>query len=122
MAQKEFSLIGPATPGRYEHPDSEVRICRDMSDAVYISMRHAQMTQEVLAERIHVSPGYLSLMLNRKRPWQHKHLQRVRHTTGSMATLQFAAMQEGMDLYVDPVKARLAQLEQEKQELLRRAA
>lgn len=109
MIQSNMPWVGPSSPTRYNHPPQEVRICRSLSDAVYVSMRYAQMTQETLAGRIHVSPAYMSMLLSGKRPWQDKHLTGVRKATGSLATLQYAAMLEGVELYVDEVAVREAQ-------------
>lgn len=120
--QGELSLIGCPTRPKYQHPPQEIAICTSTSDAVALSLRHARMTQEMIADCINVSTGYMSMLMIGKRPWQQKHLELIRHHTGSLATLQLAAMREGVEVYADPVKVRLAQIEQEKQELLRRAA
>ena len=119
--QGELGLVGSATRPRYRHPLSEIRLCTKVTHAVRLSLSHAQMDQETLAERIGVSPSYMSLLLNGKRPWQQRQLQMIRTVTGSLATLQFAAMQEGVELYVDDVEVRKAQLRSELAQLERAA-
>ena len=120
--QGELALLGCSTRPKYPHPTQEIGICASMSDAVALSLRHARMTQEMIADCLNVSAGYLSMLMIGKRPWQQKHLELIRHHTGSLATLQFSAMREGVEVYADPVKVRLAQIEQEREALLRAAA
>lgn len=117
MTQGELSLLGLASRPPHKHPPSELALCGCMSDAVWLSMRHARLTQELLAESIHVSPAYMSMLLNGKRPWQAKHLERIRQHTKSLATLQYAALREGLDLYVDPLTVREAQAKAELEEI-----
>ena len=121
MNQLEMGLLGSTSAPRYQHPASEIRICRDMADAVWLALRHARMTQEALADRIGVSASYMSLLLNGKRPWQQRQLEAIRRVTGSLATLQLSALREGVELYADPVETRKAALKAELAELERAA-
>ncbi|WP_411887378.1 helix-turn-helix domain-containing protein [Hydrocarboniphaga effusa] len=111
--QGEMALMGVVTRPKFKHPDSVIRVLKSMSDAVAVSMSHAQMSQQDLADAIHVSKSYMSRLFGGQRPWQQKHLERVRKATGSLATLQYAAMKEGLEVYVDEVEVRKAQLRAE---------
>lgn len=113
MHQQSMPLLGPTAPPKYQHPAQEIRLCRHMSDAVRLSARHAGLSQEMLADRIGVTASYMSLLLNGKRPWQQRQLEAIRKVTGSLATLQLAALREGVELYVDPVETRKAALRAE---------
>lgn len=115
--QAEMPLVGSVTRPLHAHPASEVRLCRCMADAVYLSMRHAGMAQDAIADRIHITPSYLSQMMTGRRPWQQPVLHRIRQVTGSLATLQYDAQCEGVLVYADPVETRKAALKAELAEL-----
>lgn len=120
--QTELPVMGSVTRPKYQHPHPEIRACKSKAQACRVALLHSGMTQESVAERLHKTAGYMSMLLSGKRDWPDKLLGRYMHVTGSLAPLQWDAMQEGVELYADPVKVELAQLEARKAELMRAAA
>lgn len=120
--QNELALLGSVIRPKYQHPHAEIRACEKKFHACRIAMTHAAITQEMLAERIGKTPGYVSMLMSGKRDWPDKLLRKLMTVTGSMAPLQWDAMREGVELYADPVRVELAQLEARRAELLGKAA
>lgn len=120
--QTELRLIGSVTPPKYRHPLPEIRLCTSKIQACRLAMNHAHMTQETTSERIAVSVGYMSMLMNGKRPWSDTLQRRLMKATGSLAPLQWDAMQEGVEVYADPILQREAELLSELQEIQQRKA
>lgn len=120
--QKEFPLIGSVTRPTYVHPASEMALCNSMTQAAYLAIRHARLTQDEAADRLCVTAGYLSMLLTGKRHWSEDKLRRLMTITGSMAPLQWLCISVGALLFVDPVETRKAQLRAELHELEQKAA
>lgn len=120
--QAEFPIVGSATRPKFQHPASEIRICKNKAQACRVSLMHSGLTQETVAGRLHKTAGYISMLLSGKRDWPDKLLKKFMHVTGSLAPLQWDAMQEGVELYVDTVAQRKAQLIAELNEIDRVAA
>lgn len=119
--QTELPVMGSITRPKYQHPSTEIRACKSKAEACRVALLHSGMTQETAAGRLHKTPGYLSMLLSGKRDWPDKLLRKFMHVTGSLAPLQWDAMHEGVDLYIDAKRQREAELVAELAEL-RRAA
>lgn len=119
--QTELSVMGSITRPKYQHPVLEIRACKSKAQACRVALLHSGMTQESVAERLHKTAGYVSMLLSGKRDWPDKLLGKFMHVTGSLAPLQWEAVQQGVDLYVDAKRAREAEILAELEEL-RRAA
>lgn len=119
--QTELPVMGSVTRPKYQHPPSEIRACKSKAQACRVALLHSGMTQESVAERLHKTAGYMSMLLSGKRDWPDKLLGRFMHVTGSLAPLQWDALQEGVSLYVDEVEQRKAQLRAELSHLERAA-
>lgn len=115
--QKELPLIGSVTRPAYTHPASEMALCTSMTQAAYLAIRHARLTQDEAAERLCVTAGYLSMLLTGKRHWSEDKLRRLMTITGSMAPAQWLCASVGAALYVDPVETRKAALRAELRQL-----
>ena len=122
MEQIEAAIVGSVTRSPILHAPAEMRCCRTKGHACRVALIHSGFSQETVADRMGVTGGYLSLLLSGKRRWTDDMQRRFIRITGSLAPLQWDAEQQGVELYVDPVKQRLAQLEAEKAEILRSAA
>lgn len=120
--QTELGLVGSATRPKYQHPASEIRLCKSKAQACRMALSHSGLLQETVAARLSKTAGYISMLLSGKRDWPSKLLTRFMHVTGSLAPLQWDAMQEGVEVYVDPIRVELAQLDARREELLRKAA
>lgn len=120
--QTELQVMGSVTRPKYQHPHAEIRACKSKAQACRVALLHAGMTQDTAAERLDKTAGYVSMLLSGKRDWPGKLLTKFMNVTGSLAPLQWDAMQEGVELYADPIKVELAQLEARKAELMRAAA
>lgn len=119
--QIDLPLMGSVTRPKHQHSPAEMRCCTSKAMACRLALMHAGMAQDVAAERLCVTPGYMSMLLSGKRHWSDALQRRLMTITGSLAPLQWDALQEGVELYADPVRVREAQLMAELAEL-RRAA
>lgn len=119
--QRELPLIGSATRPVHVHPVAEIALCKTLQQAAYIALRHAGLTQEDAADRLAVTGGYMSMLMTGKRKWSEDKIRRLVTITGSLAPLQWLAVQAGVSLYVDPVETRKAQLIAELEHLQRAA-
>lgn len=115
--QTAFPLLGSATRPTYFHPVADMALCQSITHAVYLALRHAQMTQEEAAERLAVTGGYMSMLMTGKRHWSEDKIRRLMTITGSMAPLQWLCASVGAQLYADPVETRKAALRAELQSL-----
>ena len=119
--QSEMCLLGSVTRPHKLHDWAELKSCRTKAQVCRVSLIHSGFSQEHVAERMGVTAGYLSLLLSGKRRWTDEVQRRFIAITGSLAPLQWDAEQQGVDLYVDPKRVALAQLEAERQRILEAA-
>lgn len=119
--QTELSLIGSITRDLKLHAPAELRGCKTMGQAGRVSLIHSGHSQEYIAERMGITPGYLSMLLSGKRHWTADVRRRFSRVTGSLATFQWDAMQDGLEVYYDAKQVALAQLEAERQRIMEAA-
>ncbi len=115
--QTELGIMGSVTRPKLQHPAAEIRCCKSKAQACRVSLMHSGLTQETVAARLHKTAGYLSMLLSGKRDWPDRLLNKFMHVTGSLAPLQWEALQQGVEIYVDHVAQRKAQLLAELQQL-----
>jgi transcriptional regulator with XRE-family HTH domain len=88
--------------------------------SIRYSTQRSGMDDYEIADRLHISHGYMSKVLKGTAGLYGTRLVRFMKLTGSLAPLQWLADQMGCDLVQrDPAKARIAELERELNELKR---
>lgn len=120
--QGELALLGNVIRELVLHPAQEIAACQSLADSVYVAMHHAGLSQESLADKVAVTPSYLSLILADKRKCPARLVLDIVRETKSAAPLQWMNAQVGAEVYLDPVAVKRAQLTRELAALDARAA
>lgn len=118
--QREMPLMGDVKRPLHEHPKKEISACGSMAAAIWRALMHAGMTQEEAANRMGMTPGYLSLILNGRRNCPESVIRKIVSITGSLAPVQWLCAQYCGEFYADPVQSERAQLRARLAELERK--
>lgn len=108
--QSQLALLGCVTRPVTLLPASQMEPIRTLGDAARVALQVSHRTQDELAEHLHKSKGYISLLLSDQRDWPAKLLEKLVHFTGCASVMQFQARRFGLELYADEVRIRKAAL------------
>ena len=115
--QVELPLIGEApSPALL---DSDVVARASFNGCLAVAARRSGMEDQELADKLHISPGYMSRFMRGVAQQWAKRIVLFMRTTGSLAPLQWMAEQVGCDVTLrcavrreaDQLRARLVELE-----------
>lgn len=111
--QRELALIGNVVRELITHPASEIAACTSLPDSIRLAMSRAGWSQETLAGKVNVSESYLSLILSADRKCPARLVLDIVVATKSAAPLQWMNSQVGLQVHLDPVEIRKADLRRE---------
>lgn len=117
--QCEMPIVGSVTRPMRVHERREIALCRNKTDAAYLSLRHCGLDQERIAERIPMDAGHLSRIIRGNRPWSDRLQATFERITGSFALTQWDCHVRGAEFFADPVETKKAQLRAELDQLER---
>lgn len=117
--QEIFQMTGEVRQPRMADPDVVARLPTFRS-ALRLAVNHSGLAQDEIAETLSIDPGALSRMLReprhdnaRPREFPHGKLGDFCRVTGSLAPIQWQALQLGME----PVQARETRIQRLEREL-----
>lgn len=98
--------------------DKDMALASSLPAAVDISRIAAGMTHETLADRLGVSRAHITMLQTGKRRWTAEAILKVCRVTGDKATIQWLCRKAGGSFApMSVAEQRLAEIEQERQEL-----
>lgn len=120
--QRDFPMVGCVTRPMRVHTAQEMALCRSKSDAAFLSLRNAALSQDAIAERMPMDAGHLSRLINGRRPWNERWQAAFERLTGSFALTQWDCKARGAEFYANPVSVEKAQILARLAEIDREAA
>lgn len=120
--QQQMPWIGAIGRPLKKHALDEMKLCKTKAHACRLAVIYSGHCQDVLAGRLGVTAGYLSMLLSGKRRWTDEIQFRFVHITGSLAPVQWDCSRIGGEYWGDVRNEALAALDAERERLLREAA